>query len=156
MRADIQRALSGMPVDPTTQTMAMNGGYGATQTMVAPNGPAATQQGTTALPPYEYAPTEVGTPVAGGPLPGEPGGRADRRRAARRNNQALKTAAWILIPLLVIGTFIGIGWAFLSGGSGDQGASTQVTIPEVAGQTIDGAKEALTAAGLKVAEKVKQ
>ncbi len=154
MRADIQRALSGMPVESSaTQTMAMtNGAYGATQTMVAPNGPAA-HQGTTALPPYEYAPTELGTPVAGGP-PTQAGGRADRRRA-RRNNQALKTALWILIPLLVIGAFIGIGWAFLSGGSGDA-TTGQVTIPEVAGQTIDGAKEALTSAGLKVADEVKQ
>ena len=155
MRADIQRALSGMPIESSaTQTMAMNNGaYGATQTMVQPTGPAG-GQGTTALPPYEYAPTELGTPVAGGP-PTQAGSRTDRRRA-KRNNQALKTAAWILIPLLVIGTFIGIGWAFLSGGSGDQNAATQVTIPEVAGQTIDGAKEALTAAGLKVADQVKQ
>ena len=154
MRADIQRALSGMPIESSaTQTMAMNNGaYGATQTMVQPTGPAG-GQGTTALPPYEYAPTELGTPVAGGP-PTQAGSRTDRRRA-KRNNQALKTAAWILIPLLVIGAFIGVGYAFLSGGSGDSG-TTEVTIPEVAGQTVDGAKEALTAAGLKVAAQVKQ
>ncbi|MEV5413544.1 Stk1 family PASTA domain-containing Ser/Thr kinase [Thermopolyspora sp. NPDC052614] len=149
MRADIQRAMSGMPVE-AAQTMAMTGGnYGATRTMVAqPNVPG-TQAGTTALPPYEYGPTEVGTPVAG------PGSRTDRRRA-QRSNQGLKTAAWILIPLLVIGAFIGIGWAFLSGGGGDSTAATSVQIPEVAGQTIDGAKEALTAAGLKVNEELKQ
>jgi Serine/threonine protein kinase len=163
MRADIQRALSGMPVE-AAHTVAMNNAaYGATQTMVAPQGGPATQQGTTALPPYEYAPTEVGTPVAGGP-PGSdgpgghggPGGRSGGRRAAKKGNQGLKTAAWILIPLLVIGAFIGVGWAFLSGGSGDNNASSEVTIPEVAGQTIDGAKEQLTAAGLKVAAQVKQ
>jgi len=151
MRADIQRAMSGMPVE-AAQTMAMTGGqYGATQTMAAPppGGPG-TQAGTTALPPYEYGPTEIGTPVAGGP-----GGRADRRRAAKKSNQGLKTAAWIVIPLLVIGAFIGIGWAFLSGGGSDPSAKP-LTIPEVAGQTVEGAKETLTAAGLKVNPELKQ
>ena len=135
MRQDIQRALSGMPVE-AAQTMAMTGyDSGATRTMVAPGAGSQTQR-TTALPPYELGAEETG-----------PGGGRRRRDGG---NTALKTAAWILIPLLIIGAFIGVGYAFLSFGGGDCGADTEVTIPSVAGQTIEGATEQLTALGLKV------
>ncbi|MEO3810418.1 Stk1 family PASTA domain-containing Ser/Thr kinase [Sphaerisporangium sp. B11E5] len=135
MRADIQRAMSGMPVD-AAQTMAIgNNGYApqATRTMNTPGGPAT--QGTQQVPAYEYAPTQTG-------------GRYERRRA-NTGNTALKTAAWILIPLLVIGAFIGIGYAFLSS-PGTPDAGGKVAVPMVAGQTAKGAKTALEALGLKV------
>ncbi|MET8158709.1 Stk1 family PASTA domain-containing Ser/Thr kinase [Sphaerisporangium sp. NPDC005289] len=140
MRADIQRALSGMPVD-AAHTMAIsNNNYTGqqTRTLQAPGGPAT--QRTNAVPPYEYAPTQAG----GG------GGRYERRRAASGGNTALKTAAWILIPLLVIGAFIGIGYAFLSSDGGGQQTASEVSIPLVKGQTEDAARAKLEDQGLKV------
>ena len=104
MRADIQRAMSGMPMD--AQTMAMASNYGrATRTMrQRPRPPAA-------RPPSAPAPSRR-TSTDGGR-------RAWRRRpaaaAAGGGNTAVKTAAWIIIPLLVIGAFIGVGYLFLSG-----------------------------------------
>ena len=136
MRADIQRAMSGMPVD-AQSTMAMtNNNYSGqqTRTLNAPGGNPATQR-TNAVPAYEYGDTQTG-------------GRYERRRAAS-GNTALKTAAWILVPLLVIGAFIGIGFAFLSSSDGTD-ATGQVSIPLVKGQTGDSAKAKLISLGLKV------
>jgi serine/threonine-protein kinase len=135
MRADIQRAMSGMPVE-ASQTMAMTGNnnYGATRTMSSAGAGPATQR-TSSIPPYQYGPGE--------------GSRVDRRRAKSRN-QGWKTALWILIPLLVIGAFIGIGYTYLSSPGGGTAAATKVAVPSVAGQTIEGAKATLEAAGLKV------
>nr|BFE85071.1 hypothetical protein GCM10020093_076720 [Planobispora longispora] len=106
MRADLQRALSGMPMD--AQTMALASNYGAaTQTLnqqptqVGVPGGSMTQR-TTAVPPYDYGPEEGGRPERG------------RRRQQSGGGNAVKTAAWILIPLLVIGAFIGAGYMFLS------------------------------------------
>ncbi len=142
MRADIQRAMQGMPIE-ASQTMAMTGnnGYNATRTMAAPQGaPGPATQRTTAVPPYEYGTSD-----------GAGGGRMDRRRAARSGNQGLKTALWIIVPLLVIGAFIGIGYTYLSSGSdADSAAEAKVTVPPVATQTLQGAKATLQAAGLKV------
>ncbi|WP_248964477.1 Stk1 family PASTA domain-containing Ser/Thr kinase [Sphaerisporangium perillae] len=137
MRADIQRAMSGMPVD-AAHTMALsNNNYTGqqTRTLNAPGGPAT--QRTNAVPAYEYAPTQAG------------GGRYERRRAASGGNTALKTAAWILIPLIVIGAFIGVGYAFLSS-PGTKDTATQVSIPLVKNQTMEAAKAKLEAEGLKV------
>ncbi|GAA1258247.1 Stk1 family PASTA domain-containing Ser/Thr kinase [Sphaerisporangium rubeum] len=133
MRADIQRAMSGMPVD-AAQTMAINNGYApqATRTMNAP-GPAT--QSTHSVPAYDYAPTQTG-------------GRYEQRQA-RKGNKGLVIAAWILIPLFVIAAFIGIGYAFLSSPGGNE-AGGKVAVPMVAGQTAKGAKTALEALGLKV------
>ncbi|WP_219466139.1 Stk1 family PASTA domain-containing Ser/Thr kinase [Nonomuraea rhizosphaerae] len=132
MRADIQRAMSGMPVD--AQTMAMTSNYGAGTRMMtaaqAAQGPAT--QGTRAVPPYEYD---------------EGGGRGGRRRASNGGNKALKTAAWIIIPLLIIGAFIGVGYAVLSGG-GSGGGEQQITIPSLATQNYKAAQSQLTALGL--------
>ncbi|WP_214415657.1 Stk1 family PASTA domain-containing Ser/Thr kinase [Sphaerisporangium fuscum] len=142
MRADIQRALSGMPVD-AAQTMALNqNGYTGqqTRTLNAPGGPAT--QRTTAVPPYEYAPTQVGSAPGGG------GGRMERRRA-NSGNTALKTAAWILIPLLIIGAFIGVGYKFLSS-PGNQDTASKVQIPLLKGQTAEAAQQRLQDLGLKV------
>ncbi|RGA06765.1 Stk1 family PASTA domain-containing Ser/Thr kinase [Microbispora triticiradicis] len=138
MRGDLQRAMSGMPVDPQTMAMATQqyNSYGApdrTRTMTTAGG--AATQGTRAIPQYDYGPEERG-------------GRYDGRRRGGGGNTALKTAAWILIPLLVIGAMIGVGYAFLGGG----GSSTadKVAIPQVTNQTKAAAKQALEAKGFKV------
>ncbi|MEV7967407.1 Stk1 family PASTA domain-containing Ser/Thr kinase [Sphaerisporangium sp. NPDC088356] len=135
MRADIQRAMSGMPVDAQTMALSQNNYAGQqTRTLNAPGGPAT--QRTNAVPAYEYAPTQAG------------GGRYERRRA-NSGNTALKTAAWILVPLLVIAAFVGIGYAFLSSPGGNDVAG-QVLIPSFKGQTAEAAKAKLESQGLKV------
>ncbi|MEU8270295.1 Stk1 family PASTA domain-containing Ser/Thr kinase [Sphaerisporangium sp. NPDC049002] len=134
MRADIQRAMSGMPVDAQTMALSQQNYTGQqTRTLNAPGGPAT--QRTNAVPAYDYAPTETG-------------GRYERRRA-NSGNTALKTAAWILVPLLVIAAFIGIGYAFLSSPGGTDVAS-QVQIPSFKGQTAEAAQAKLESQGLKV------
>ncbi|WP_204018638.1 Stk1 family PASTA domain-containing Ser/Thr kinase [Sphaerimonospora thailandensis] len=140
MRADIQRAMSGMPVDPQTMAMANNfNSYGGapdrTRTMTSAGGPPA--QGTRAIPAYEYGEEERG------------GGRYDgrRRSGARKSNTALKTAAWILVPLLVIAGFIGAGYALLS--SGGSAAADKTKVPEVTNLTKEAAEKAIKAAELK-------
>ncbi|MBB6346275.1 Stk1 family PASTA domain-containing Ser/Thr kinase [Nonomuraea muscovyensis] len=140
MRADIQRAMSGMPVD--AQTTAMNGTYGpGTRMMTSTQGAAgpATQR-TTTVPAYEYD-------------DGQGGGRGGRRRADNGGNKALKTAAWIIVPLLIIGAFIGIGYTFLN--SSGTPADQSVKIPSLATQTEKAAVAELVALGLK-AEVVKE
>ncbi|MEU9836043.1 Stk1 family PASTA domain-containing Ser/Thr kinase [Streptosporangium sp. NPDC048047] len=142
MRADIQRALSGMPMD--AQTMAMTNYGSATRTMQQPPGGAggpATQR-TTSVPAYEY-----GTEVAGGA--GGGGGERGRRRQQSNGNAAVKTAAWILVPLLIIGAFIGVGYKFLSS-PGDTAKGTKVKIPALISQTEEAAGKTLTGMGLKV------
>ncbi|WP_433370174.1 Stk1 family PASTA domain-containing Ser/Thr kinase [Streptosporangium sp. CA-115845] len=136
MRADIQRAMSGIPTD--AQTMALSNNYGsATRTMQAPGPGGPATQRTTAVPAYEYG-------EEGGGRTGERG-----RRRQQSNNTAVKTAAWILIPLLVIGAFIGVGYMFLSS-PGTSTASGKVKIPPLASQTMEAATKALTDLGLKV------
>ncbi|SEG77393.1 serine/threonine protein kinase [Nonomuraea solani] len=133
MRADIQRAMSGMPVD--AQTMAISGGNYAQGTRMmtatqAAQGPA-TQRGQ--IPPYEYE--------------GE-GGRGGRRRASGGGGNAVKTALWIIIPLLIIGAFITVGYVVFSGK--DTPADTTVTIPSLASQQRGAAEDQLKALGLKI------
>lgn len=143
MRADIQRVMSGMPVDPQTMAMVTNnynsysGPADRTQAMTSAGGPSA--QGTRAIPAYEYGEEERG------------GGRYDGRRrgGGRRSNTALKTAAWILVPLLVIGGFIGAGYALLS--SDGSSAANKVKVPEVTNLTKEAAEKAIKAADLQVA-----
>ncbi|MEW9530883.1 Stk1 family PASTA domain-containing Ser/Thr kinase [Microbispora sp. NPDC049125] len=134
MRSDIQRAVSGMPIDPQTMAMATNysqyGGADRTRTMTTAGG--ATSQGTRAIPQYDYGPEERG-------------GRYDGRRRSGGGNTALKTAAWILVPLLIIGAFIGVGYAFLSGSGGE----STLKVPSVVNQTKAAAEQTLKAAGLK-------
>jgi serine/threonine-protein kinase len=128
-----------MPLDPATTTVVNSYGDG-TRTMVAP-GPAT--QSTTALPDYQYGPPEEPTRAAGG------GGGRGRRRSSNANTM-LKTAAWIVIPLLIVGAFIGVGYAFLTS-SGDPSAGEQkVTIPPLASHQAPAAQAKLTELGLKV------
>ncbi|MFF0771722.1 Stk1 family PASTA domain-containing Ser/Thr kinase [Nonomuraea wenchangensis] len=138
MRADIQRAMSGMPTD--AQTMAMNaGGYGQGTRMMtathAATGPAT--QRTNAVPPYEYG-------------DGEGGGRGGRRRASGGGGNGLKTALWIIIPLLIIGAFVTVGYMVFGNGGGGAASDTQVTIPSLASQERAYAEEQLKALELKV------
>jgi serine/threonine-protein kinase len=134
MRADIQRAMSGQPVD--AQTMAMTSNYGAGTRMMtatqAATGPAT--QGNRAVPPYEYDDGHTGR-----------GGR--RRASSGGGSQALKTAAWIIIPLLIIGAFIGIGYAVFSSG-GDK-PTGQIKIPALSTQLSKAAQDQLAALSLK-------
>jgi beta-lactam-binding protein with PASTA domain/tRNA A-37 threonylcarbamoyl transferase component Bud32 len=138
MRGDIQRVMSGMPVDPQTMAMAANNGaYGGgdrTRTMAMSPG-AAPAPSTRAIPQYEYGPEEGG-------------GRHDGRRPG--GNTALRTAAWILIPVLIIGAFIGVGWKFLSGGG--SGSEAKIKVPTMTGQTKEAAEKTLTGLGLKFTE----
>ncbi|GAA0970494.1 Stk1 family PASTA domain-containing Ser/Thr kinase [Acrocarpospora macrocephala] len=139
MRADLQRAVQGMPMDPQTMALANNYGQYAgadrTRSMTAAGGPPT--QGTRSIQPYEYGPEERGG-----------GSRSDRHRD-RGGNTALKTAAWILIPLLIIGAFIGVGYMFLSSPN-QPTVSDQVEIPIVEDQTEAEATKLLTEAGFKV------
>jgi beta-lactam-binding protein with PASTA domain/tRNA A-37 threonylcarbamoyl transferase component Bud32 len=137
MRADIQRAMSGMPVD--AQTMQMNNNYGGTRMMTAtqsPAGPPTQRSGS--VPPYEY---EDGH---GGGHGGRGGGR--RRASSGGDNKAIKTAAWIVVPLLIIGAFIGVGYLMFGGG----GAANDQTIaiPALASQTRKAAETQLKGLGL--------
>lgn len=133
MRADIQRAMSGMPVD--AQTMALSNNYGSTRTMSATQAGPGTGR-TNAIPAYEYG-------EDGG------GGRGGRRRASSSGgSKAAKTAAWILVPLLIIGAFIGVGYKFLS--SKETPAAQNVKVPALATQERKSAEARLTALGLKV------
>ncbi|WP_345566734.1 Stk1 family PASTA domain-containing Ser/Thr kinase [Nonomuraea rosea] len=136
MRADIQRAMSGMPVD--AQTMAMNGNYGQGTRMMtatqAGQNPATQRSG--AIPPYEYG-------------EGDGGGRGGRRRASGGGGgNAVKTALWIIIPLLIIGGFVTVG--YLVFGSKSAPTDTTVAIPSLATQQRAYAEEQLKGLGLTV------
>jgi eukaryotic-like serine/threonine-protein kinase len=139
MRADIQRAMSGMPVD--AQTMAMTGNYGQGTRMMtatqAATGPAT--QRTSAIPPYDYEGDGGGG-----------GGRGGRRRASGGGGgNAVKTALWIIIPLLIIGGFITAGYIVFGNPSKPADTST-ITIPSLASQERRFAEEQLKTLGLKV------
>ncbi|MEV4806891.1 Stk1 family PASTA domain-containing Ser/Thr kinase [Nonomuraea sp. NPDC049421] len=132
MRADIQRAMSGMPTD--AQTMAMTGTMGQGTRMMtathAAGGPAT--QRTNAIPDYDYD---------------EGGGRGGRRRASGGGgNNAVKTALWIVIPLLIIGAFITVGYVVFSGK--DTPAETSVKIPSLVSQERSYAEAELKKLGL--------
>ncbi|MFI7130073.1 Stk1 family PASTA domain-containing Ser/Thr kinase [Nonomuraea sp. NPDC050153] len=135
MRADIQRAMSGMPTD--AQTMAMNGNFNQGTRMMtatqAGQGPAT--QRTTAVPPYEYD-------------DGGGGGRGGRRRASGGGNNGVKTALWIIVPLLIIGAFVGVGYSVF--GSKNTPTDTQIAIPSLASQERAFAEEQLKSLGLTV------
>ncbi|MFI7636987.1 Stk1 family PASTA domain-containing Ser/Thr kinase [Nonomuraea sp. NPDC049400] len=138
MRADIQRAMSGMPTDAQTMAMTANHNAQGTRMMSATQtgqGPAT--QRTTAVPPYEYGDDDGG------------GGRGGRRRASGGGgNNALKTALWIVIPLLIIGAFITVGYVVFS--SKGTPSDTQIAIPSLASQERKFAEQQLTTLGFKV------
>ncbi|MEV4390788.1 Stk1 family PASTA domain-containing Ser/Thr kinase [Nonomuraea sp. NPDC049607] len=135
MRADIQRAMSGMPVD--AQTMAMTGNFNQGTRMMtatqAAQGPATQRTG--AIPPYEYE-------------GGDGGSRVGRRRASGGGGgNALRTALWIVIPLLVIGAFVTVG--YLVFGTKATPTDAGIPIPALATQKLEPAQRALIGLGLK-------
>ncbi|MGN9837619.1 Stk1 family PASTA domain-containing Ser/Thr kinase [Nonomuraea sp. H19] len=136
MRADIQRAMTGMPVD--AQTMAMTGNYGQGTRMMtatqAATGPATQRTG--AVPPYDYE-------------GGDGGGRGGRRRAAGGGGGgALKTALWIIIPLLIIGGFVTVGYMVF--GNKTTPTDTKIAIPSLVSQKSAFAQEQLKTLGFQV------
>ncbi|MEV1168318.1 Stk1 family PASTA domain-containing Ser/Thr kinase [Nonomuraea sp. NPDC049784] len=137
MRADIQRAMSGMPTDAQTMALTTNHSQGTrmmTATQAA-QGPAT--QRTTAVPPYEYGDGDGG------------GGRGGRRRASGGGgNNAVKTALWIIVPLLIIGAFITVGYVVFS--SKGAPSDTQVAIPTLASQERAYAEQQLKGLQLNV------
>ncbi|MCF6467546.1 Stk1 family PASTA domain-containing Ser/Thr kinase [Nonomuraea sp. MG754425] len=133
MRADIQRAMSGMPTDAQTTAMTANFGQGTRMMSATQGGHGPATQRTTAVPPYDYD---------------EGGGRGGRRRAQSSGGNAVKTALWIIVPLLIIGAFITIGYVVFSGGGAP--ATTQVSIPDLVSQERSYAEDQLTTLGLKV------
>ncbi|MFI6921330.1 Stk1 family PASTA domain-containing Ser/Thr kinase [Nonomuraea spiralis] len=134
MRADIQRAMSGMPVD--AQTMAMTGNFNQGTRMMtatqAGQGPATQRTG--AIPPYEYGDGDGGT-------------RVGRRRASGGGGNGLKTALWIIVPLLIIGAFVTVG--YLVFGTKSTPADAGIVIPALATQKQDSAQRKLTELELK-------
>jgi serine/threonine-protein kinase len=86
MRADIQRAMSGMPVSAPAAEMLQGTQRAGGATMVAPP--------TSAIPGYQYGPPE------------EPPREGGRRRAV----------LWTLFALLVVGTVVAVAYLLLAGG----------------------------------------
>lgn len=140
MRADLQRAVQGMPMDPQTMALANNYGQYAgadrTRTMTSAQG-AVPAQGTRHIPAYEYGDEERTS-------------RSDRhRQKPSAGATAAKTAAWILIPLLIIGAFVWVGLTFLSPTDGGEKTVT-IPVPVIEDQPRAEAEATLTAAGFKV------
>jgi eukaryotic-like serine/threonine-protein kinase len=119
MRADIQRALQGMPVA-APRTAA----YGAATTQRV--GPAGAMAGmpTGAMAGYDYGRGDDGYPPE------------------ERKRRWLPILLWILGVLLVLGVVGGVAYAILGGGSTH-------TVPLVDGQTLTQAEHEITQAGLK-------
>ncbi|HEV2374337.1 MAG TPA: Stk1 family PASTA domain-containing Ser/Thr kinase [Streptosporangiaceae bacterium] len=117
MRADIQRALSGMPVSAPPMTA----GYGPTQRMGAATGLSMGGPPTQGMQGYDYGQEDGYLPPEGG----------------NRNRTAL---LWILGLVLVLAVVAGVAYAVFGGGGG-------VAVPLVQGETQSQAESALTKAG---------
>ncbi|MBO0814255.1 MAG: Stk1 family PASTA domain-containing Ser/Thr kinase, partial [Actinobacteria bacterium] len=119
MRADIQRALQGVPVAAPRTAV-----YGAATTQRV--GPAAAVAGipTGAMPGYDYGPPDDGYPPE------------------EKERRWLPILLWILGILLVLGVVGGVAYAILGGGT-----STHA-VPQVDGQPLKQAEHAITQAGL--------
>ncbi|TMR25571.1 Stk1 family PASTA domain-containing Ser/Thr kinase [Nonomuraea turkmeniaca] len=135
MRADIQRAMSGMPTDAQTMAMTSNYGQGTRMMTATQAGSGPGTQRTSAIPPYDYG-------------DGDGGGRGGRRRASGGGGNGVKTALWIIIPLLIIGAFVTAGYLIF--GAGNTASDTTVAIPSLASQEQKFAESQLTGLGLKV------
>jgi eukaryotic-like serine/threonine-protein kinase len=144
-RADVQRALQGMPVSATAASTMLMGGAPPQGTQVmgqVPGGPGQTRMqqpmGTGYdLPPVRYT----------GPERGRDGGDGNGK----------KVAIWALVVLLFLGGAAAIGYA-LSGGPGGGGTESptptaaEVKVPEIEGERQADAEAALKRAGLEVGE----
>ena len=123
MRADIQRALQGMPV--AAPTMAMNGG---TQVLQGGPGTRSTRVATGYdLPPAHYEEPE------------------------KPEGSGKKIALWTVLALVVIGAAVGIGLLLSSGGGGSSSSDTVAVPAGIVGSTTAAAKTSLTQAGIPAA-----
>ncbi|WP_460357526.1 Stk1 family PASTA domain-containing Ser/Thr kinase [Actinoallomurus acanthiterrae] len=121
MRADIQRALQGMPV--SAPTMALNGG-----TQVMQGGPP-TQAARPTTMGYDLPPVHYGEPE-------------------RPEGRGKKVALWLVVGLLAAGAVTALYFMF-SGGGGAAKESTTVAIPTgIVGNDQDAAKQQLTGIGI--------
>jgi eukaryotic-like serine/threonine-protein kinase len=123
MRADIQRALSGVPVAGPRA-----GAYGPTQRM----GPGTAMAGgmTGAIPDYEYAEEED-----------------DGYPPDDRNRRRWMIALWIIGALVVLGVVGGVAYAIFGGGPSGK------AVPQVAGLTLHKAESEITKAGFTTTTK---
>ncbi|ACY95671.1 serine/threonine protein kinase with PASTA sensor(s) [Thermomonospora curvata DSM 43183] len=146
-RADIQRALQGMPVSaPAASTMVMGGAapQGTRVMSPVPGGPA----GPGGVPPHTRMQHPVNT---GYELP--PVNYEDPEPSGRNGK---KIAIWALVVALFIGGAALIGYALSSGGgkggaTASPSASVQmVEVPDVRNERRQDAEEELEEAGLKV------
>jgi beta-lactam-binding protein with PASTA domain len=120
MRADIQRALQGVPVA-APRTAA----YGAATTQRVGPPAAAAGMATGAMAGYDY-------------------GRGDESYPPEdRERRWLPIVLWILGVLLVLGVVAAVAYAILGGGT------STPAVPQVDGQTLTQAEHAITQAGLK-------
>jgi serine/threonine-protein kinase len=120
MRADIQRALQGVPVA-APRTAA----YGAATTQRVVPAAAVAGVPTGAMPGYDYGQGDDGYPPE------------------QKERRWLPIVLWILGVLLVLGVVGGVAYAILGSGS-----STHA-VPQVDGQTLKQAEHEITQAGLK-------
>jgi beta-lactam-binding protein with PASTA domain len=118
MRADIQRALQGVPV-----TGPRTAAYGAPTQRVGP-ATAMTGMPTGAMPGYQY-------------------GQDDGYPPEERKRRWLPVLLWIAGVLLVLGVVGAVAYAILGGGTASH------AVPQVDGQTLTQAEQAITRAGLK-------
>jgi eukaryotic-like serine/threonine-protein kinase len=123
MRADIQRALQGMPV--AAPTMAMNAG-----TQVLQGGPGT--QSTRVATGYDLPPAQYEEPE-------------------KPDGNGKKIALWTVLALVVIGAAVGIGLLLSSGGGGSSAGDTVAVPAGIVGSTTAAAKTSLTQAGIPAA-----
>ncbi|RAY14642.1 Stk1 family PASTA domain-containing Ser/Thr kinase [Actinomadura craniellae] len=136
-RADLQRALQGMPVSATAaSTMMMGAAPAGTQVMgQVPGGPGRTQM-------HRPAATDYGLP---------PVRYDDYDDLDGREGKGRQAAIWVAVAAAFIG--LAVLAAFLLTNGGDNPDETvQVAVPAVIGTSQQEAEQALTTAGLKVGE----
>src|SRR6266571_2503533 len=133
MRADIQRALSGMPVSPLRTQM-----HQQTERV---NGPAVAAPPTGAAP---GLPTGAAPGLPTGAVPGMQYGAAGKPPSRRRR----RAVWWMLSGLVVLAAGIAVAYLALAGG-GRGGGAGSYAIPDVRGMTQQQADDSLTAKHLQ-------
>ena len=128
MRTDIQRALGGYPIAAQLPAPGYDPGQGTRRMDAMANSRTQMQRPAGAIPPYEYA---TGY--------GEDGGPGPRDYRAKRRPVWPWIAALIALIVIVGGIF---AYKTISGGS------SGVAVPDVTGQSLTSAENAITRAGL--------
>ncbi|SEG75721.1 serine/threonine protein kinase [Thermomonospora echinospora] len=145
-RADIQRAMQGMPVAANAASTMVMGGAAPQGTQVMSPVPGG-HGGPGGMPPHTRMQRPVNT---GYDLP-----PVDYEDPERPNGNGRKIAIWALVVLLFIGGAAVIGYAMSGGGGDDPGSSPSasvqaVKVPDVEGKRRSDAEDELRKAGLKV------